>query len=117
MQGALLSYPPRRLWRGCGWQSGGHLALTPACSQHTRSLSHPTFVSAGACRPHPSHLLLGHSHLAVTHRPGGCCASRAGFVGALLGALGMQLPADWEGRVLGYASVRQHAELLVRLRD
>ncbi|KAL4451369.1 hypothetical protein ABPG77_009441 [Micractinium sp. CCAP 211/92] len=70
---------------------------------------------AGSAAQLPPEAFLEGVRLAI--RPGGCCASRAGFVGALLGALGMQLPADWEGRVLGYASVRQHAELLVRLRD
>ncbi|KAL4420713.1 hypothetical protein ABPG75_010369 [Micractinium tetrahymenae] len=70
---------------------------------------------AGSAAQLPPEAFVEGVRLAI--RPGGCCASRAGFVGALLGARGVQLPADWEGRALGYEEVRAQAERLAQLRD
>jgi hypothetical protein len=51
-------------------------------------------------------------------RAGGCCASRAGFAGALLGALlGPDcLPQSWAGKCSSYAEVKDAAEVLCSLR-
>ena len=55
-------------------------------------------------------------------RPGGCCASRAGFVGALAGALtagpaAPQLPTEWVEKMPGYQQLAAAAERLAALRD
>lgn len=52
-------------------------------------------------------------------REGGCCASRAGFVGALLGAaMGPEaVPEEWSRQVQGWEGVEDETEALLRLRD
>lgn len=52
-------------------------------------------------------------------REGGCCASRAGFVGALLGAaMGHEaVPEEWSRQVQGWEGVEHETEALLRLRD
>ena len=51
-------------------------------------------------------------------RAGGCCASRAGFAGALLGGLlgPSCLPQSWADRCSSYGEVEAAAELLCKLR-
>lgn len=54
-------------------------------------------------------------------REGGCCASRAGLVGALAGAAldgGPEaLPAEWTAQALGWEEEAAAAEALMQLRD
>lgn len=50
---------------------------------------------------------------------GGCCASRAGLTGALLGAYyGIDaLPTDWKGQLTDWEGVIRKSDELLRLRD
>lgn len=153
--GAACPLPARRAGQGAA-AAGGAALLRAARQQQQDEGSSPAALAPGAfieavrlaircagvgwagrderCRSAAFHATERSSSRLLTpacaRRPGGCCASRAGFAGALAGALvagsgggngngsgDLALPREWMQRMTGWAEALTLAERLVALRD
>lgn len=92
--------------------TGGALT-SPAAAADTAAATAAAAISA---RRSPEEVYTATIRAAL--REGGCCASRAAFVGACLGALGGEaaVPRAWREQLTGWEDVRQLAGELCELR-
>lgn len=110
---AQCAWRPGSRQPGAAQRSAAQVAATGGTST---SLAAGDEAAALSARRSPEEVYTAAVRAAL--REGGCCASRAAFVGACLGALGGEaaVPRAWRERLTGWEDVRQLAGELCELR-